>query len=94
MKAIEMIREIESEIAHKHGMIRAIRDNCQHVWKPSYPKWLSASSPVCVECGSTKHGWWCEESPTKECDYMHGQGASARYDFDSCRYCGNPEERK
>ena len=54
MKAFEMIREIEDEISLKRHHIATIRANCRHVWVLSDPKWLSASSPVCSECGSSK----------------------------------------
>lgn len=36
-------------------------------------------------------GWACPDSPTGHCDYTQEDGS---YDEDSCRYCGQPDERK
>ncbi len=38
-----------------------------------------------------KSGWDCPTSPTGECDYTQ---IDDTLDEDSCRYCGQPEERK
>lgn len=92
MKPFEVIKNIEAEILLKYGRIAAIRNNCQHIWVPSSPGNLSSSSPVCSECRSGRDGWWCEESPSKECDYSRRGGRG--YNPDGCRYCHQPEERK
>lgn len=42
---------------------------------------------ICKRC----FDWWCEESPNHQCDYTQEDGS---FDFDSCRYCGGPDERK
>ena len=42
---------------------------------------------ICKKC----FDWWCEESPNHQCDYTQEDGS---FDFDCCRYCGGPEERK
>jgi len=36
-------------------------------------------------------GWDCPNSPTGYCDYEQEDGS---FDEDSCKYCGNPDERK
>lgn len=36
-------------------------------------------------------GWDCPNSPTGHCDYEQEDGS---FDEDSCRYCGEPDERK
>ena len=44
----------------------------------------------CATCGKDL-GWWCPESPNHQCDYHQDDGS---YDWDCCRHCGQPEERK
>lgn len=39
----------------------------------------------CAVCDQ-EFGWWCPRSPNHVCKYST--------DFDSCDYCGSPEERK
>lgn len=36
-------------------------------------------------------GWACKDSPSGYCDYEQEDGT---IDEDSCRYCGEPDERK
>lgn len=91
MSALDVIKSIEAEIGQGHARIQAIRDACDHKWRPSNADTLS-SSPYCPECGARKGGWWCEESPTKECDYKRVNGRG--YNPDDCRYCHQPSERK
>ncbi len=35
--------------------------------------------------------WDCPHSPTGVCDYQQNDGS---YNYDSCLYCGQPDERK
>lgn len=44
----------------------------------------------CDTCGKDL-GWWCPESKDHTCDYEQADGT---HDSDSCRYCGEPSERK
>ena len=53
---------------------------CQHVYAQS-----AGESSYCVVCGNFG-GWYCPENPTHVCQYSR--------DFDSCDFCGEPEERK
>ena len=92
MKPFEVIQGIEAEISLKRDRISTIRNSCQHVWVPSNPRHLSASHAVCGECRRSRDGWWCEGSPTKECDYSRESGRG--YNPDDCRYCHQPDERK
>jgi hypothetical protein len=47
-------------------------------------------SATCLICGKY-FDWYCPTSPTLECDYEQEDGS---WDYDYCRYCGEPEERK
>lgn len=91
--SLVVIRSIEAEIAQGYERIRAIRLACDHDWQASDPD-KDCAHAVCTKCDSQKRGWWCETSPTKECDYRNGEGSGSYYNFDNCRYCGQPEERK
>jgi hypothetical protein len=51
-----------------------------HSWTPN-----AFGGAVC-KCGTHAYGWYCPTSPTKLCVYAKS--------FDSCDYCGDPEERK
>jgi hypothetical protein len=65
----------------------SMRDVCKH-WKKkicSNPEDPTCASAECPDCGMT-FGWWCPKSSDGECHYS--------VDFDSCDYCGMPEERK
>lgn len=42
-------------------------------------------SARCDHCGE-RLGWWCPNSPDHLCHYTEN--------YDSCDYCGQPEERK
>ena len=42
-------------------------------------------SAVCAKCGKD-FGWWCPKSPDHCCHYSKS--------YDSCDFCGEPEERK
>ncbi|WP_398473601.1 hypothetical protein [Tardiphaga sp.] len=92
MKAFETINQIRGEIREKQERIAEIQARCVHVWGPSRPDCPSSSFPICNECSSEKHGWWCPQSPTGECDYSLPSGRG--FNPDSCRYCHQPEERK
>lgn len=66
--------------------IQDLRDQCKH-------KDLDideCGTATCNICGK-RFSWYCPTSPTLECDYEQLDGS---YDDDSCRYCGEPEERK
>lgn len=43
-------------------------------------------SAVCKKCNKD-FGWFCEESPSKHCEYEDSGN-------ECCVYCGEPEERK
>lgn len=90
--ALERIAKLKVQIEDCHIEINNIRNCCKHEYRPSNPKWLDSSSPRCWICGDVRDGWWCEASPTKECDYSKPSGRG--YNPDSCRYCHQPEERK
>lgn len=92
MTALERIATLKAEILDRQRAINEIQANCAHDWKPSNPASPMSSSPKCALCGDVGQGWWCEESPTKECNYMRAAGRG--YNPDSCRYCGQPSERK
>lgn len=47
---------------------------------------------ICRDCGFSTNGWYCETSPTLECEYYDFE--TGHYDEDCCIYCGQPEERK
>lgn len=66
-------------ISYYHG-VKAL---CTHTAKLQR-SWGSVS---CEVCGKGL-GWWCPKSPNNLCDY------DPPGDFDHCRFCGNPEERK
>ena len=46
----------------------------------------------CRDCGFYTSGWYCETSPTLECEYYCSE--TGYYDEDCCIHCGKPEERK
>lgn len=92
---LDKIRNLEAQIKSKYGEIAFIRGACNHQYKPSWPESPDCSHPKCELCGDEKSGWWCEESPSKSCDYFD-PSRPPRYqmNYDCCRYCGDPEERK
>lgn len=92
MSALEQIAALKAQMSRCAQEITDIRKACQHDYKPSNPESLSSSSPRCALCGDEKFGWWCEESPSKECDYSRPSGRG--FNPDDCRYCHHPEERK
>ena len=98
MPAIERIATLKDEIDLRQREILTLRRACEHDYRPSDPKSLESSSPICALCGDERFGWWCEKSPTKECNYQCLEGDKSRsfrsYNPDSCRYCGQPSERK
>ena len=44
-----------------------------------------------VDLSKRMYGWECPTSPSGKCDYIQ---IDDTFDEDSCRYCGQPEERK
>lgn len=88
----EHIERLRLEISERHQEILRLQASCPHDYRPSNPAWLSSSMPECRLCGRRGDGWWCEASPTKECDYSRPNGRG--YNPDDCRYCHQPEERK
>lgn len=92
MSTVERIERIRLEISRLHGDILRLQRECPHDYQPSDPSWLSSSVPKCKLCGLRGDGWWCEASPTKECDYLRPNGRG--YNSDDCRYCHQPSERK
>lgn len=66
--------------------ILKLKKTCKHesLEKTNY------DTATCNICGKY-FSWYCPTSPTLECDYNQEDGS---YDEDSCRYCGDPEERK
>ncbi len=83
----KQIRQYDADIEELQRARKELIDSCKHEEKvPSFPKLLSASTPICVGCGKRFDGWWCPSSPDKQCHYSSN--------YDCCDYCGEPEERK
>jgi len=80
---IEAIKRLKDAIEMLQYEVSKLIDNCQHNWQPVSDSKVSAK---CIECGEWMPGWYCEKAPTKTCEYST--------DYDSCDYCGHPEERK
>ena len=76
--------ELNKEMNNIHAKIRVLKRECTHeiINQNDYA--------VCNECGED-FGWYCPDSPNHICEYEQEDGT---YDEDSCRYCGQPEERK
>lgn len=85
MDAKAEIAAIEAGLKRGRDRINEIRKSCQHEWVPTDPSDMSSSSPVCSKCGDRGYGWWCQESPTKECQYELSE---------YCTICHQPSERK
>ena len=55
-------------------------------------KWVEEEKKlILIPIPDFSYGWDCKDSPTGKCDYRQEDGT---YDEDSCRYCGEPDERK
>ena len=81
----KQIEKLRAEIAEKEIALEDLISSCEHEHiKKNY------DSAECNTCGED-FGWWCPKSPDHICDYEKEDG---EYDWDSCRYCGHPEERK
>jgi hypothetical protein len=59
--------------------------DCEHQAVPS--GFMGGKCGIC----QTDTDWYCPDAPDHICDYEQDDG---EYDEDSCRYCGQPEERK
>jgi len=59
--------------------LRVLLVKCHHKIIKEY------ESAVCIICGKN-FGWWCPKSPDHFCHYSES--------YDSCDFCGEPEERK
>ena len=82
----EEIIQKKNELSLLHDNVKLYRKLCNHS-DLTINDWGSAD---CKICG--KHlSWYCPTSPTLECNYEQEDGS---YNEDSCRYCGDPEERK
>jgi hypothetical protein len=77
---IQITREIEALNAE----LRTIQRECEHDWQPAGSD-IECTHPVCNKCGSRGFGWYCQESPTRSCEYEEDEW---------CIHCGEPEERK
>lgn len=81
----QKIKQLKAEIETKQAELAQLLRSCEH--ETMIKKYDSA---ICDCCG-TDFGWWCPDSSDHVCDYIQEDG---EYDEDSCRYCGQPEERK
>lgn len=62
---------------------------CEHTFVPSSPRNQEEdqfSGVVCSKCEYHPQGWYCPDSADHLCTYEK--------DYDSCDFCGEPEERK
>ena len=88
----DMDLEERMRLRHIH-MFTKLKGCASHLPKIcNHPKLMSSdpqdpdcSRAICPVCGES-FGWWCPKSPDGKCHYSKS--------FDSCDYCGNPEERK
>lgn len=87
----EEINKIKKEIVELTGLIATKRERIATIKsKCTHDIIQKGQSAYCDVCGDYL-GWYCDESPTKTCDYEQEDG---EYDEDNCIYCGMPEERK
>lgn len=90
-EAEKKIRKFQNEIKKYIEIIEREREECGHEIVPSDPKNPDCSSPVCNKCGQKwSWEWYCPNAPDHRCNYDH----DGFYDYDCCKYCGQPEERK
>lgn len=82
-KSIENANKTIREAQRK---IITIQSECSHE-SIKVDKFGSADCNICGKI----FDWYCPTSPTLECDYEQEDG---NYNYEYCRYCGNPEERK
>ncbi len=80
---LDAITKLKGAIAILENEVTKLYNSCEHSFKPTSPSSMIAK---CMECGKWLAGWYCKDSPTLECKYTT--------DYDSCDYCGEPEERK
>jgi hypothetical protein len=83
----ERIKRVKKLIKTCHNTLNNLIHECGergHVFVKRH------DSIICKICGFDC-GWWCPESPNHICNYEHEDGC---YDEDSCKYCGEPLERK
>lgn len=85
----------EEKLGDLRKNLQAIQEKCPHVMVPSAvdkdgnPEGWAV--PICTVCGKRWDDWWCPDSPDHRCDYNQEDGHE---NMDSCRYCGQPDERK
>ena len=92
--------ELKRLISNTYGEIIKVKNELSMLWNKAEEykslcnhndlKIEEHGSATCHICGEY-FSWYCPTSPTLECDYEQEDGS---YDEDSCRYCGQPEERK
>ena len=75
----EMIASASIRSAAAAGRYQRLRAQCSHVYVEE------CESAICAVC-EADGGWWCPSSRNHVCEYS--------VDFDSCDFCGAPDERK
>ena len=80
----QRIDELRQQVVKIGDALHKLKANCPHdVVKVGE----SASCSICRK----DMGWWCPDSKDHQCDYTQADGS---YNSDSCRWCGQPDERK
>lgn len=94
-----MIKEMMNQLVlSKQGLEDKLREvnyeieRLQHHVCPHEHMVENYGKGTCPDCQYRTKGWYCKESPTKECDYYDEE--NDEYDEDCCIHCGHPEERK
>lgn len=87
MELTEQQRKLQSRLQgaarranDAQGIYARLKAMCKHAYEQA-----EYGGAYCAVCGD-RGGWWCPTSPTHVCQYSR--------DFDSCDFCGEPEERK
>jgi 3',5'-cyclic AMP phosphodiesterase CpdA len=83
-KMMDDISKIRNEIENLERKIELILRGHPHVISRRDLQ-STDTSAICIICGEN-FGWWCPKSPDGFCEYSTT--------FDSCDWCGEPEERK
>jgi len=74
------IQKLRHEMALLSYELEDLKRSCPHEIVET--KYHTAECAIC----NKRFGWWCPESSLHYCQYT--------VDYDSCDFCGQPEERK
>lgn len=85
--SIDKLKQEQLELSKKqfelNRKMSVMVDNCNHSFVKIH------ELPYCFVCDTKFNFWWCDESPTKYCQYDEDD-----INEDCCIYCHAPSERK